>query len=106
MKGCGLSRPFGEKRVCAIRIWLAPAKPASCPIRQGAFRRKVPPSGEFHDHRVDGDAVAGLDLLALADAERNDEARNWAAHRFLAVGQLFYRHQPRIASLTLGIDEG
>src|SRR5579863_4712513 len=60
----------------------------------------------LHLHRLDdSQSLAGLNLLAFADRDRNNEARHRAANRFLAAGKLLCRHQPRVARFTLGINE-
>src|SRR6476660_249746 len=108
-------------------------------LTQGERRRRqaVPDSGEFQDHRIDrqavaglgidlfdgavdlgaqhvfhlhgldhGDGLAGFDLLADRDRDRDDQARHRTQHLLAAVGLFLRRHQARERGFRLGVDIG
>src|SRR5262249_5064484 len=55
------------------------------------------------DHR---ERLARLDLLALADRDRDHQTGHGAAHGLAGVRGLLRRHQPRRRRLALGVDVG
>src|SRR5215471_1285289 len=128
-KARGARRPRAEKNKASDSI---PSDRGTArwrihPATAGRAATRAPPeraSRELHDHRVDGEAVAGLgpdrlhdavalraqdvlhlhgfdhrerlarlDLLALADRDRDHQTGHGAAHGLAGVRELLRRHQ-------------
>src|SRR5579863_3817599 len=121
---CGGTRPDGEKKKRSARMLVGPGDtgPRSGELHNYRIHGNtvarldadsldaavaLGAQDVLHLHRLDhGERLAGLDFLTRRDRDRDDQAGHRRAHRLAAVGELLHRHQPRIARLALGIDEG